>query len=252
MKRKKILLILSILLLLSGCAHKDKDKVTLTISAAASLKDSMMEVKKNFEKQHPGIHIVFNFGGTGALRKQVEQGAPSDVFLSASKKDYERLVDRGFIDSSLGGDFLTNRLVVIAPKSSSGSSLERLSHSKNKLAIGNPEFVPAGSYAKEALMGMDMWNKVKDQLIFAKDVRGVLTLVENQSVPLGIVYASDLTASEKVKSIKLIDPSLHSKIGYYAGVLRKSKHPKEAAVFYKFVIDDKRKDTFEKFGFTKG
>ncbi|KSU64655.1 hypothetical protein AS034_02120 [[Bacillus] enclensis] len=252
MKRKKILTILSIMLLLTGCAPKDKNKVTLTISAAASLKDSMMEVKKDFEKEHPDIHIVFNFGGTGALRKQVEQGAPSDVFLSASKKDYERLVDRGFIDSNLGGEFLTNRLVIIAPKSSTISSLDGLSPSKNKLAIGNPEFVPAGSYAKEALIGMNKWNKVKDQLVFSKDVRGVLTLVENQSVSLGVVYASDLMVSEKVKSIQLINPSLYSRIGYYAGVLQKSKHPKEAAVFTKFVIDDKRKETFEKFGFTKG
>jgi molybdate transport system substrate-binding protein len=252
MKRKKILIILSIMLLLTGCAPKDKNKVTLTISAAASLKDSMMEVKKDFEKEHPDIHIVFNFGGTGALRKQVEQGAPSDVFLSASKKDYDRLVDRGLIDSSLGGEFLTNRLVVIAPKSSTISSLDGLSPSKNKLAIGNPEFVPAGSYAKEALIGMNKWNKVKDQLVFSKDVRGVLTLVENQSVSLGVVYASDLMVSEKVKSIQLINPSLYSRIGYYAGVLQKSKHPKEAAVFTKFVIDDKRKETFEKFGFTKG
>ncbi|WP_179884776.1 molybdate ABC transporter substrate-binding protein [Bacillus sp. AFS015802] len=250
--RKRIWIVIFIILLVTGCAPKDRDKVTLTISAAASLKDSMMEVKKEFEKQHPAIHIVFNFGGTGALRKQVEQGAPSDVFLSASKKDYERLVDRGLIDSSLGGAFLSNRLVIIAPESSNDPSLDALSHSGDKLAIGNPAFVPAGNYAKQALMGMGKWDMVKDQLVMAKDVRGVLTLVENQSVSLGIVYASDLTASEKVEPIQDINPSLHSKIGYYAGVLKKSKHPKEAALFYKFVISDKRKETFEKFGFTKG
>lgn len=252
MIRKGIWIIIFIILFVTGCSPQDRDKVTLTISAAASLKDSMMEVKKDFEKQHPTIHVVFNFGGTGALRKQVEQGAPSDVFLSASKKDYERLVDRGLIDSSLGGSFLTNRLVIIAPVSSRNLSLDDLSRSKDKLAIGNPAFVPAGNYAKQALMGMDKWNSVKDQLVLAKDVRGVLTLVENQSVSLGIVYASDLTASKKVKSIQEINPSYHSKIGYYAGVLQGSKHPKEAAVFYKFVINDKRKATFEKFGFTKG
>ncbi|CAN7257829.1 molybdate ABC transporter substrate-binding protein [Rossellomorea sp. LjRoot5] len=249
---KRIWIIITIILLMTGCSPKDRDKVTLTISAAASLKESMMEVKRDFEKQHPTIQVVFNFGGTGALRKQVEQGAPSDVFLSASKKDYERLVVRGLIDSRLGGSFLTNRLVIIAPESRTELSLDDLSHSKDKLAIGNPAFVPAGNYAKQALMGMDKWNTVKDQLVLAKDVRGVLTLVENQSVSLGIVYASDLTVSEKVKSIQEINPSFHSKIGYYAGVLQNSKHPKEAAVFYKFVVSEKRKDTFERFGFTKG
>lgn len=249
---KRIWILITIIFLVTGCSPKDQDKVTLTISAAASLKDSMMEVKKDFEKQHPGIQILFNFGGTGALRKQVEQGAPSDVFLSASKKDYERLIDGGLIDSTLGGPFLANRLVIIAPESSSDPSLDALSRSKDKLAIGNPAFVPAGNYAKQALMGMDKWNEVKDQLVLAKDVRGVLTLVENQSVSLGIVYASDLTSSKKVKSIQSINPSHHSKIGYYAGVLQNSKYPKEAAVFYKFVISNKRKDTFEKFGFTKG
>ncbi|WP_435989628.1 molybdate ABC transporter substrate-binding protein [Rossellomorea sp. LjRoot5] len=252
MMTKRIWIIITIILLMTGCSPKDRDKVTLTISAAASLKESMMEVKRDFEKQHPTIQVVFNFGGTGALRKQVEQGAPSDVFLSASKKDYERLVVRGLIDSRLGGSFLTNRLVIIAPESRTELSLDDLSHSKDKLAIGNPAFVPAGNYAKQALMGMDKWNTVKDQLVLAKDVRGVLTLVENQSVSLGIVYASDLTVSEKVKSIQEINPSFHSKIGYYAGVLQNSKHPKEAAVFYKFVVSEKRKDTFERFGFTKG
>lgn len=252
MMRKRIWIIITIILLVTGCSPEEQDKVTLTISAAASLKDSMMEVKKEFEKQHPTIQVVFNFGGTGSLRKQVEQGAPSDVFLSASKKDYERLVDRGLIDSSLGGSFLTNRLVIIAPASSRNPNLNELSRSKDKLAIGNPAFVPAGNYAKQALMGMDKWNMVKDQLVLAKDVRGVLTLVENQSVSFGIVYASDLTASEKVKSVQEINPSYHSKIGYYAGVLQSSKHPKEAAAFYKFVISDKRKATFERFGFSKG
>jgi molybdate transport system substrate-binding protein len=254
MKKSLILTLCMFLLVLSGCQSKQTESnepETLTVSAAASLKDSVLDLKKQLEKDYPDIQVTFNFGSTGALRRQIEQGAPIDVFLSASRDDYEELVHKELIARNEGNAFLTNELVVISQKKAKLNSIEDLLSTNKKVAIGTPDVVPAGTYAKEALENMEVWDALQQQFIFAKDVRHVLTLVEEGAVEAGIVYKSDLSsAGDSVKILQEINPANHSKIEYYASIISTSKHSKEAEIFYDYITSPSNQSIFENYGFT--
>ncbi|KMY50432.1 molybdate ABC transporter substrate-binding protein [Peribacillus loiseleuriae] len=246
----KPVLMFSIILLLfiSGCKEK-QEKVELTISAAASLKDSMDAIQAQFEKEHPNISLTFNYGGSGMLQKQIEQGAPVDVFLSAAEQNYQALEEENMLIPEMGGPFTKNALVVIAPTNKKYASFNDLIEKGDKIAIGIPETVPAGAYAKETLQKIGKWEEIQDKLVLAKDVRQVLTLVEQQNVSGGIVYQSDAASSVKLNIIEKIDPSLHSEIQYYGGVVANRSNSKEASLFIDFLHNSAIQKIFVENGF---
>jgi molybdate transport system substrate-binding protein len=227
-------------------------KTELIISAAASLKDSLDEIEKLYEKQHTDIDLTLNYGSSGTLQKQIEQGAPADVFLSAGAKQLDALVKAKLI-----GDhktLLKNELVMVVPTDSklTFNTVRQLTgKSIKKIAIGQPESVPAGQYAKEMLTTRQVWDTLKDKYVYAKDVRQVLTYVETGNVDVGFVYKTDALTSDKVRIALHIASGLHSAIVYPAGVVKESKHAAEAKAFYTYLQSDKAGAVFEKYGFKR-
>ncbi|UFT98307.1 molybdate ABC transporter substrate-binding protein [Radiobacillus kanasensis] len=236
------------LLLIAGC-QSDKREITLTVSTASSMEESFREIEGLFEDEYPDIDITYNFGGTGTLRKQVEQGAPVDLFVSASEKDTNILINKKLVEESI--NFLSNQIVVIVPSNSSFTQFEDLLRDGKKLAIGTPSFVPAGMYAKEALEQLGLWQKVESSLVPTKDVRAALTLVENSGVDGGFVYDSDAVQSKKVNVIHRIDPEKHSPILYSVSILKESEHKDEAKLFYEFIQNESSQQIFEEDGFSE-
>jgi molybdate transport system substrate-binding protein len=254
--RFTLLLSFSLLIVLSACSGKGapaqkQEKSELTISAAASLNDALKEIKTTFEKKHKNIQLSINLGGTGALQQQIIQGAPVDVFISAAKDKFEDLVQKGLIKREDSNDLLGNQLVLITPKSHSAiQSFSDLSDKRvSKIAIGTPETVPAGMYAKQTLQKYKLWDKLSPKLILAKDVRQVLTYVETKSVDAGIVYLTDAKISNKVNIVETASKNTHNPIIYPAGIIKETKHHKEAATFMDFLRSAPAQKTFEKYGF---
>ncbi len=238
-----------------GCGRSDSESSSRTeilVSAAASLTDSLKEIELRYEKDHPDIAITFNFGSSGALQQQIEQGAPADLFLSAGKKQMKALVDNNLIDAESQTGLLRNELVVIVQSDSKVTidSLDELAEPEfRKLAIGEPDTVPAGNYTRESLEHGKLWDRAQPKLVYAKDVRQVLTYVETGNADAGFVYKTDAMTSKKAKIAYVVDSDGHSPIEYPLGIVKATKHPKEAESFYAFLQSDDALNIFAEYGF---
>ncbi|MBH5320440.1 molybdate ABC transporter substrate-binding protein [Paenibacillus sp. GSMTC-2017] len=258
---KKGVLLVTILVMaftMSACgSSKDSsvasgEKVELTISAAASLTDALNELELTFEKEYKTIDLVFNYGASGALQQQIEQGAPADIFLSAAVKNMKTLVEKGLVENGKQRNLLSNELVVVVPKDGMLKLAELkdlLQEGVKKIAIGIPESVPAGSYAKEALVSASIWDQVGVKTVQAKDVRGVLQYVETGNVDAGFVYKTDALASKAVSIAFPVDPATYSPVLYPVGIVKATKHADEAQNFYEFLQTKEATDVFVKYGF---
>lgn len=234
-------------------SSKKTETVELTISAAASLTDALKEIQTLYESSHKGIQLNFNFGGSGALEKQIEQGAPSDLFLSASKKNMKSLVDQHLIESNKQKTWLTNELVAVIPADGTTSitSVKDLMQKEvKKVAIGIPESVPAGKYAQEALTNVKLWDVLQDKLVQAKDVRQVLQYVETGNADVGFVYKTDALTSQKAKIAFEVDSKTYSTVEYPIGIIKASKHIQEAESFYEYLQSQESLNIMTKYGFT--
>ncbi|WP_055105713.1 molybdate ABC transporter substrate-binding protein [Paenibacillus ihumii] len=250
--RTFLALFLFIPLISAGCSAAPKEQVELTISAAASLTDAMKEIQALYEVKQPAVKLTFNFGGSGALQKQIEQGAPADLFLSAAANNMNALLDQGMIDDEQHVNLLTNKLVVIMPVENT-EEVQELSGLKDNrikmIALGIPESVPAGSYAKEALMSAGLWDSLQSKVVQAKDVRQVLQYIETGNADAGFVYQSDALTSSKVKVVFPVDPASYTPVEYPIGVIKSTKHSKEAAELYNYLQSKEALDIFIKYGF---
>jgi molybdate transport system substrate-binding protein len=175
--------------------------VTLTVSAASSLKDAMEEIKTAYAKEKPNVTITYNFGASGSLQQQIEQGAEADLFISAASKQMDALKDKGLIIEDTRRNLLGNRLTLVIPKDSSGvSDFKGLTGEKiKKIALGEPKSVPAGQYAEEVLTKLNLLDALKPKVVYGKDVKEVLFWVETGNADAGVVYETDAKASDKVK-----------------------------------------------------
>ncbi|MGX6444133.1 molybdate ABC transporter substrate-binding protein [Neobacillus sp. K501] len=242
-----------VLLSISGCTKNESQTVELTISAAASLHDALTEIKGNFEKDHKEITLHINIGGSGALKQQILQGAPADLYLSAAQDHFSELTQKGLIEADKQVELLSNKLVLITNKNNTKSlvNLVDLKMDKiNKIAIGIPESVPAGMYAKQTLQNIAIWEIVEPKLVQTKDVRQVLAYVETENVDAGLVYQTDAMASSKIKIVATANEQNHDPIIYPAGIIKNSKHQKEALLFFDYLQSESAKSIFKKFGFT--
>ncbi|MDR0268100.1 molybdate ABC transporter substrate-binding protein [Paenibacillus sp.] len=229
------------------------EKADLTISAAASMTDALNEIKKDYETAHPNITLNFNFGGSGALQKQIEQGAPADLFLSAAVKNMTPLVEQKLIAEDKEKTLLKNELVAVVPadtKTSIGNMEDLKKAEVKKIAIGIPESVPAGNYAKEALTNSKLWEPLQPKVVQAKDVRQVLQYVETGNADAGFVYKTDALTSSKVKIAFTVDPVSYSAVEYPIGIVKATKHSQEAEDFYNYLQSQASLDVFTKYGFT--
>jgi molybdate transport system substrate-binding protein len=244
---------LLLIFLLFGCSNSAEPKMTLTISAAASMKDVLSSIKKQYEAKHPSVQLSFNFASTGTLKKQIEQGAPVDLFISASPDVFKELKNKGFIMPRQNDHLVYNELVLIASKTIKTPihSPEDLTNKNiQTIAIGIPETVPAGAYAKQWLEAVHVWDKVKEKLILAKDVREVLTYVESGNAEAGIVYRTDALSSKKIDIAAQANHHLFKEpIVYEAGVIQSSPHKKQAKDFLYYLQSNETKKIFKEFGF---
>jgi molybdate transport system substrate-binding protein len=226
-------------------------KVTLTISLAASLKETMEEIKILYEKNNKSINLIYNFGASGALMQQIEQGAKIDIFISAANKQMDELNSKKLIINSTRKDLLGNKLVLISGKNVDISSIEDLNSTKIKtIAIGEAKSVPAGQYTNEALTKLGIFEELKSKFVYAKDVKSVLTWVESGNADVGFVYNTDARISKKVKFVKEIDKNLHSPIVYPISEIKGCKNSTKANDFIKYLYNDSKvREIFEKYRF---
>jgi molybdate transport system substrate-binding protein len=264
MKKRLIPSALSILILvaitLAGCSGGQQQKqeqpkpqaepVNLTISVAASLQDAAQELKDIYAKDHPNVSITYNFASSGSLQKQIEQGAPVDFFISAGKKQMDALAEKDLIVDTSRTDLLSNELVLIAGKDSTLKGFEDLTGSEViKISIGTPETVPAGSYAKDALTSLGLWDKLQSKLVPAKDVRTVLTYVETGEVEAGMVYKSDAVVGKDIKIIATAPADSHKPIVYPMAIIKSTKHQQDTEAFAVFLQSAGAAEVFKKYGF---
>ncbi|BAY75390.1 molybdenum ABC transporter periplasmic molybdate-binding protein [Nostoc linckia NIES-25] len=260
MKRRQILGLLGIaiagLLLAIGLPLVTPSPVVaqsnnILVSAAASLKDALEELKPLYQQSKSNVNITYNFGASGALQQQIEQGAPADIFISAGKKQVDALEQKGLLLPGSRANLANNRLVLVVAQDVVGvTSFYKLTDEKiKKIAIGEPRSVPAGQYGEQVLKKLKLYDRLKPKLVFANNVRQVLAAVETGNAQAGLVYATDAKISNKVKVVVAADEKFHSPIVYPIAVLKSSKNPAAAKEFVQFLSSAQAKDILKKYGF---
>jgi molybdate transport system substrate-binding protein len=252
LRKLYIILFIAISISITGCqSDKDNKQKELTISAAASLREALEEAGQKFMDENPEIKLIYNFGGSGSLQQQISHGAPVDLFISAAEDKYNQLIAKDMIDKNHSVQLLGNELVLIVPKEQQNiETLDDLQDSDIKrIAIGTPESVPAGQYAKQTFLSAGLWSSLEAKIIYTKDVRQVLSYVETKSVDAGIVYKTDAIISDKIKTVPISGHDLHDPIIYPAGVVSSSENPDEAIQFFEFLRGQEAIKIFKKYGF---
>jgi molybdate transport system substrate-binding protein len=227
----------------------------LVIFAAASLKNALDEIAAAWTKDTGKAAPRISYGASSALAKQMEQGAPADLFISADTDWMDYVEKKDLIRKDRRVNLLGNKIVLIAPRDSAaaidikpGFDLAKALGS-GKLAMANVDAVPAGKYGKAALEKLGAWNGVKDNVAQAENVRAALLLVARGEAPLGIVYSTDAAAEPSVKILSAFPPDSHPPIIYPAAGTKESKSA-DAQSFFDYLKSNKARPAFEKQGFT--
>ena len=227
----------------------------LTVSAAASLKNVMEEIEPIYQQEHPETEIIYNFASSGSLQRQIEQGAPVDVFICAATDKMDALEKQGLLLTETRRDLLKNQMVLVTPASNSKSNLkldnfEDLTTKKTTaIALGEPKSVPAGKYAQEVLNSFKIADQVNSKAVYGKDVRQVLNYVATGNVDAGIVYRTDAKVSDNVQIVATAPENTHSPVIYPIGVIKDSDQPEAATELIKFLTSSEAQAVFEEYGF---
>lgn len=252
----KALTFFMLICFLSGCTQKSQDKAphngeSITICAAVSLKEALDEIKPEFEKNRT-ITLTLNLSASGTLQKQIEEGAPADLFISAGVKQMDALDSKNLIDKSSRKDLLKNRLVLVVSKEYKDKikNVGDLLYINAKISIGEPLTVPAGQYAKESFINMNIWDSLKDKIVYTKDVKQALTYVEKGETAAGVVYNSDATTIKESIVVQVFEDNTHSPITYPAAIISQSKNKDSAKAFLDYLLTDEAQQVFKKYGFS--
>jgi molybdate transport system substrate-binding protein len=233
------------------CACHAPQRTVLTLSAAASIQDAVVETESAYKHDHAEVDFRNNFGSSGILAREIEDGAPVDAFLSAAAKPMNDLETKGLIAFGTRQNLLRNSLVLIAPRDSQLRGFEDLADPSVRLiALGDPANVPAGQYGRQTLTSLHLLDKLNAKLVLGKDVRQVLTYVETGNADAGIVYATDAQASGKVRIVAVAPDSSHDPIVYPVAVLKSSRNDASARRFVEYLGSPAAKAIFIKHGFT--
>lgn len=224
------------------------------VFAAASTTNAIMEIVDVYTKQHDQ-KIITSFASSSTLAKQIDNGAPAHIYVSANRKWMDYLEQKHMILPDSRMDLLGNRIVLIVPKASpvemfvvsSGFPLDELL-GDGRLAMGDPGHVPAGMYGKHAFEQLGVWDRIKDKLAPMKDVRAVLALVEREEVPLGQVYATDAAISTKVRVAGTFPSNSHPPIVYPVAIVTGQRNP-AVEQFLSFLNSTHARSIFERYGF---
>lgn len=258
--RRKISLILALstfVFSLVGCEGKktkeeDVQKI-ITVAAASSLKNCIDdELIPLFEEKYNDIKIQTTYDSSGKLQSQIEAGAEVNVFISASMKQVNELNEAGLMLKDSISELLENKIVLIVPKDSDNeiNTFEDIIKSE-KIAIGDPESVPAGQYAKEAFENLKIWDKVLKKSSLGTNVTEVLTWVAEGSADAGVVYATDAASNNKVEVVAEATEEIVSKVIYPIGIVKDRKKDPHAKVFVEFLKSEEAMKIFESYGFVE-
>lgn len=225
----------------------------ITVSAALSLKPSFEEIGRLYERRYPGSAAAFNFGPSGALQKQIESGAPVDVFASASPKEMDALDKSGLIVAGSRRNFAGNSVVLITSSTDRRlSGFDGLKDSQIKrIAIGNPATVPAGKYAEETLRTIGLWDNIRPKLIYAEHVLQVMDYVSRGEVDAGMVFLTDaVSRSGDVRTVAEAPEAGHSPVVYTIAIIKGAKGEAAAGNFIALVMSKEGRDILKRYGFT--
>ncbi len=238
-------------MLTSAVAETEKKPVELYISAAASLTDVMTEIGNAYMTANPHVTVYFTFDSSGTLQTQIEEGAPSDVFVSAAQKQMNALEEKELIVAESRVDLLENKVVLIVP-AASDIALEKFEDVAEDLvkmvAIGG-ESVPVGQYTQIIYENLGLWDAVKAKANLGENVRAVLAWVESGDVDCGIVYATDAASTEGVKVICEAPEGSCTPVIYPAAVVKASQQQEEAQAFLDYLTSEESVAAFEAAGF---
>jgi molybdate transport system substrate-binding protein len=225
----------------------------LTLSVAVSLKEAVEEIGRGFMATRPGVTLRYNFGASGDLGKQIEAGAPVDLFLSAAERQMDALERRQLIMASSRRVFARNVLTVVKPHDSRvdlTKTPDLLAAPIRRIAIGNPRTVPAGQYAEESLRALGLWERLAPKLVFAENVRQVLDYVARGEVDAGFVYATDAIARARgVREAFRPPDDSHRPIVYPGAVVAGSRHPALAQAFLEALSGAEGRVVLSRLGF---
>lgn len=245
------------ILLFSGCNSDNENSSnneSLTISAAVSLKDAFTEIGELY-KSKTGKTVNFNFGASGTLQRQIETGAPVDVFASAGERQMDELAAKDLIDTASRVDFARNSLVLIVPQNSvlNLTNFSELADAKvQKIAVGNPKTVPAGQYTEQIFEKNNLKNALQSKLILAEDVRQVLDYVVRDEVDAGVVYATDARIAEgKVRVTATASEGDHDPISYPIAIVKDSKQKQNAKQFMNLIFSADGQKILQKYEFSR-
>ncbi len=227
----------------------------VTVFAAASLQDAMKAIGADYGRR-TGTKVTFSFAGSSVLAKQIAQGAPADVFVSADPQWMDYLQGRGLLAAGTREDLLTNHLALIAPRDSTvrlriapGFPIARALGPDGRLAMADPDAVPAGLYGKAALQALGVWPELRTRIAIGENVRAALVLVARGEAPLGVVYDTDAKADPRVRIVDLFPADSFPPIRYPGAVLKSAASP-EAARFLAYLRDPAAQAVFGRLGFT--
>jgi len=252
-KNSLIALLLFVMVLQSAQFSFAGPAKEITVSAAISLKDAFVEMGKIFKERHPGVKLVFNFAASGDLARQIEAGAPVDLFASAAQKDMDDLDRKGLLVANSRTNFASNKVVLVKPARSRiplNSFQDLQKNEIKRMVIGNPKTVPAGRYAEEVLRYFSLWNVIKEKLIFAEHVRQGLDYVARNEVDAAIVYSTDAFIRDKqVKIVAVAPDGSHQPIIYPIALVKGTKNENLAKSFISLILSEEGKKVLQKFGF---
>jgi len=235
---------------LAALACACQAQITLTVSAAASVTDGVKETEAAYKQSHANVEFINNFGSSGTLSAQIDQGAPADVFLSAASKPMDDLESKGLIAAGTRRNLLRNSLVLIAPLGSPLRDFQELTdNSIHVIALGDPGNVPAGQYGRQTLVALHLLDKLNTKIVLAKDVRQVLTYVETGNADAGLVYATDALTSTKVRVVVEAPETSNEPIIYPVAVVKGSHSEEAARKFIEYLASPSAQAIFKKHGF---
>ncbi len=243
-------LTVAIVVLATSCVGGSGDSDEVLVFAAASLGNVLEEVIEEFESRSD-VTVLVSYGGSQALAQQIASGAPADVFISAGEQPMHFLETRAVLDSPTV-DLLLNRLVV-AVRSKDQLEVDSLADLATdrigRIAVADPDLAPAGSYARESLTALGLWETVEPKLVFGGDVRTALAFVETGNADVAIVYVTDARAAPGIEALDIVPSEAYSPIRYPAALLSDPVGPTAGEQFVDFLLREEASDIFRRHGF---
>jgi molybdate transport system substrate-binding protein len=253
LRRKSIFLMLALFWLSGGFSPVSEARAgeVLHVFAAASTSEALSEIAHRFEVK-TGDEVRLNLASSGALARQIENGAPVDLFISANVKWMDHLEKQGEILKETRRNIIANQLILIAPKGEGFSVVMKPDFGFSKafsgwLALGDPDYVPVGMYAREALKSLGWWSAVKDRVFPCKDAPATVTMAVRGEAGVAVVYATDVHHVEKVETIAVFPAETHAAIIYPAALCKGCG--KNAGEFLNYLSGEEARDIFRSYGF---